>query len=74
MRFKPSDLEQLAMDRGASALFELIRYHYKNEPDELDRLHRGYAKYCARLYLTLERRFPRREARPIRLRRRPRHE
>jgi hypothetical protein len=70
MRFKPSDLERLAMERGATSLFELIKYHYKSEPDKLDRLHRAYARHCAALYLALERRFPRTDAAQVKSRRR----
>jgi hypothetical protein len=56
MRF-PSERQRLAIDRGATQLWELIKWHYRDRPRQLKRLHRAYAGLCGLLYRALERRF-----------------
>jgi hypothetical protein len=56
MRF-PSERQRLALERGASDLWELVKWHYRNRPAQLKRLHQAYARLCCLLYRALERRF-----------------
>jgi len=56
MRF-PSERDRTAMERGATELWELVKWHYRKRPRQLLRLHRAYASLCSVLYRALERRF-----------------
>jgi hypothetical protein len=54
---EPSDIERVAVERGANDLIELVRFHYKTKPRELARLNRIYTRACVRLYRALDRSF-----------------
>ena len=52
------ELAKLATDRGATALLELVRWHYRKQPRSLKRLEAAHTRLCVLLYCALLRKFP----------------